>query len=247
MSLKILVVDDEPGSLKLMRSLVVPLGHKVVTVDDSQKAEQEVEKQRFNLVFVGIRMPHGDGSELARRIRNSQLNRETTIVMLSPTNDIEVLRKALSAGATFVLTKPIAAANLMPMLTAMESSGWKERRHAVRLPLFTEVNCKWGDRQFSLRSVNISETGMLLQPSVDVEEGQEVSLEFKITEIRASLNVRARIVRKDGMERVGVEFSGLAPEDQNAIQLYVMGHLKGQTPPREGPRIGMRRLFSPED
>ena len=174
------------------------------------------------------------GLELTRRIRNSQPNRETTIVVLSATEDIEGLREAFGEGADLVLTKPISAVRLRPMLAAMDSPGWQGKRHAARLPLFTEVNCTWGDRQFPLRSMNISQSGMLLQPSLDAEVGQEVSLDFKITEVRASLSVRARIVRKEGTLRVAIEFISLAPEDQNAIQLYVMGHLvSGQTSTRE--------------
>jgi hypothetical protein len=70
-------------------------------------------------------------------------------------------------------------------------------------------------------------------------------LEFKIAEVRASLSVLARIVRKEGNERIGIAFIGLAPEDLNAIQLYVMGRLKDLTPPRDLSGIGMHRLFSP--
>jgi CheY-like chemotaxis protein len=244
MSLKIMVVDDEPLSLKLMRSLAAPLGHTVLTFDDTQEAGLRAEKQRFDVAFVGMHMPQLDGLELARRIRNSPPNRETTIVMLSATDDIASLRKAFGEGADFVLTKPVTAGRLRPMLAAMDSSGWKSKRHA-RLPLFTEVICTWDDRQFPLRSMNISESGMLLQPSVDAEVGQEVRLEFKIAEVRASLNVLARIVRKAGTERAGVAFIGLAPEDRNAIQLYVMGRLKDMTPPRDLSGIGMHRLFTP--
>lgn len=96
-----------------------------------------------------------------------------------------------------------------------------------------------------MRSMNISESGMLLQPSVEIEVGQEVELEFKIAEVRASLHVVARIARKEGIQRVAVEFVGVAPEDQNAIQLYVMGRLKDLTPARDLSGIGMRRLFRP--
>jgi hypothetical protein len=109
----------------------------------------------------------------------------------------------------------------------------------------TEVICTWNNRQYPLRSLNISESGMLLQASVDAEVGQEVGLEFKIAEVRASLNVLARIVCREGTERVGVAFIGLAPEDLNAIQLYVMGRLQNLTPPRDLSGIGMPRLFSP--
>jgi hypothetical protein len=130
------------------------------------------------------------------------------------------------------------------MLAAIDSPGWKGRRSKARLPLFTEVICTWDDQKIPLRSMNISETGMLLQPSPDIEIGQEVALEFKIAEVRASLSVLARIVRKEGAERVGMAFLGLAPEDQNAIQLYVLGRLKDTTPPRNLSGIGMHRLFS---
>lgn len=243
MSLKIMVVDDESLSLKVMRSLAVPLGHTVLTFGDSQEANQQAEKQRFDVVFVG--MPRQDGLELARQILNARPNSETTVVMLSPTDDIKMLREAFGAGVTFVLPKPIVKARVIPMLTAMESPGWKTRRHAARLPLFTEVHCKWGDRDFPMRSMNISEVGMLLQSSHDVEVGQEVSLEFEIAEVGAFLKVRARVVRKEATERVGIEFFGLAPEDQNAIQLYVMGRLKGHSTPRDLSGIRMRRLFNP--
>src|SRR6266849_1042897 len=245
MSLKIMVVDDEPVTLKLVRSLAAPLGHTVLSFEDYQEAGQRSEQQRFDLALVGMRMPQLEGLELARRIRNSQPNRETTIVMLSAADDIGNLRKAFGEGADFVLAKPVTAALLRPMLAAMDSSGWKGKRHAARLPLFTEVVCKWDGRQIPLRSMNISESGMLLQPTVDVEVGQEVALEFKIAEVRTSLNVLARVVRKEGTERVGMAFVGLAPEDHNAIQLYVMGRLQEYTPSRDFSGVGMRRLFNP--
>lgn len=225
MSLKILIVDDDPVSLKVMRSLIVSLGHTVLTFEDRLEAEERAECQRFDVVFLGMRMPELQGLEVARSVRNTEMNRETTIIMLNATDDIESLRMAFSEGADFVLTKPVTAGRMLPMLAAMESPGWKGKRHAARLPLFTEVLCKWNGQEYPMRSMNISQSGMLLQPDMDGKIGDEVSLEFKIAEFRASLNVRARITRKEGADRVGMEFVELAPEDMNAIQLYVMGRL----------------------
>jgi CheY-like chemotaxis protein len=244
MSLKIMVVDDDLSNLKPMRPLAAPLGHTVLTFDDSQEAGERVEKQRFDVIFVGMSRPVG--LALVRRIRNSQPNRNATIVILSAADDTESVRQAYGEGANFVLTKPVTAARLRSMLAAMGSAGWQDKRHKARLPLFTEVICTCDDRQFPLRSMNISESGMLLQPAVDIEVGQEVALEFKIMEVSASLNVRGRIVRR-GAEHVGIEFIDLAPEANNAIQLYVMGRLKDLTPPRELSGIGMNTLFIPKD
>jgi CheY-like chemotaxis protein len=243
MPLKIMAVDDEPKTIQLMRSLATPLGHTVMPFGDYQTAGQKGEIQRFDVAFVGMRLPELGGLELARRIRNSQPNRETTIVMLSATENIDSLRRAFGEGADLVLAEPVSAARLRTMLAAIDSPRWKGR-HAARLPLFTEVNCMWDGWQFPLRGMNISESGMLLQPSLDMEVGQEVSLEFKIAEIRASLNVRARIIRKEGNERVAVEFVGLASEDQNAIQVYVTGHLESLRP-REILNLAPQWTFDP--
>jgi len=57
--------------------------------------------------------------------------------------------------------------------------------------------------------------------------------------------VIARIVRKERTVRVGMAFVGLAPEDQNAIQLYVMGRLAGVAAPKDLTGFGMYRLFTP--
>ena len=245
MSLKIMVVDDEPLSPKLIRSLATPLDHTVLAFEDGQAAGQRAESQRFDVAFVGMGTPQLDGLELARRIRKSPLNLETTIVMLSATDDIDSLRKAFGDGADFVLAKPVAAGRIRQMLAAMDSPGWKGKRHAARLPLMTEVICTSGDQKFPLRSLNVSETGMLLQGTADIELGQEVALEFKIAEVQTSLKVLARIVRKEGTERLGLGFVALAPEDLNAIQLYVLGRLRDLTPPRDFSNIGMHRLFTP--
>ncbi len=244
MSLKIMVVDDEPKTSKLMRSLAVPLGHTVVPFEDYQIAREKGETQRFDLVFAGMRLPELDGIDVARRIRNSQLNKEAFIIMLSSSDDIESLRTAFREGADLVVAKPVSADRLRRMLTSMDFREWKRRRPAARLPLFTEVTCTWGQRQLRLRSSNISESGMLLQQSLDAEVGQEVSLEFEIAEIHTSLNMVGRIVRKE-VASVGIEFAALKPEDRNAIQLYITGHLRDLTPSRDFSDVGMHRLFRP--
>jgi CheY-like chemotaxis protein len=242
MSLKIMVVDDEPLSARVIRSLAVPLGHKVLTFGDSAEANQQAQNQRFDLVFVG--MPRADGLELTQGLHRARTGVETTVVMLSAVDDVEIYRKAFGAGASFVLPKPIAGARILEMLAAMETPGWKNRRHAVRLPLFTEVSCKLGDRELPMRSMNISESGMLLQTPEDVETGREVSLEFRLAEFGVGLILQGRTVRKEEPNRIGVEFTGLAPEEQNAIKLYVIGHAKDNAPPTAPTDFRLRRFWT---
>ncbi len=210
MSLKIMVVDDEPLSARVIRSLAVPLGHRVLTFGDSAEANQQAQNQRFDLVFVG--MPRADGLELTQGLHKARTDVETTVVMLSAVDDVEIYRKAFGAGASFVLPKPITGARILEMLAALESPGWKNRRHAVRLPLFTDVTCKLDGKEVPMRSMNISESGMLLQSAQDdLETGKEVSLGFKLVDVGATLNLRASHrpqTRGDEPRRRGIHRSG---------------------------------------
>jgi two-component system chemotaxis response regulator CheY len=243
MSLKIMVVDDEPRTSARVRSVAAPLGYSVQPFDDYQAATQKGETQHFDAIFVGMRSPKLDGVEFVRRIRESDPNHDSVVVMLSATEDISSLRKAIGAGADLVLVKPVAGERLHRMLLAFPE--WKDKRHAARLPLFTEVGCTCNGRQSALRSLNISETGMLLQPAPDLEVGRQVALEFKIAEIHASLNVVASIVRKEETELIGVAFIALAPEDVNAIHVYVTGRMKELTRKDYLSDTRPRRLFKP--
>lgn len=226
MSLNILVVDDETGALKLMRAVLEPLGHQVLTQVDSREAAERVEKQKFDVVFVDVRMPHLDGFELTRRIRGSRPNRSTAIVMLTGAYDVDVIRKAAEEGVTFFLTKPFNPDRLSRLLSTLDRAMWKETRRFPRLPLRTTVSCRSGATQVNLESLNISEGGMLLEPSGDLNIGQEVSLHFTIPEIGKPLKTRARILRKEPIDSLAVEFTELTPTDRKTIRRYITGQTK---------------------
>ena len=240
-----MIADEEASSLKLMRSLAAPLDHVVLAFEDGQAAVERAGAQRFDVAFVGSQTKGMDGLEVVRAIRLSEMNCESLLVVVTTSDTIKDLRQAFGEGADLVIAKPLTAARLRPMLAAIDSPGWKSKRHAARMPLFTEIGCTWDNREFPMRSMNISESGMLMQGPLEAEVGQKVSLEFKIGEVRASLTVLGTVVRKEDNGRAAVEFIALAPEDRNAIQLYVMGRLKDMTPKSDFSGIGMRRLFNP--
>ncbi len=110
------------------------------------------------------------------------------------------------------------------------------------MPLFSDVKCVWVGQQVSARSLNISETGTLLQPMIDAEVGREIELEFSVADAGATLEVQARIVCKEETRSFAVEFTKLAPEDQNTIRIHVMGRLKDLTPAGDTSDLGIRRL-----
>ena len=245
MSLKIMVVDHEPKFPKLLRTLAIPMGHAVSAFEDCQASVDRIRSQRLDVAFVSMNLPETDRMELIGRIRYSEPSREAIIAFVCETEDIGAMRKGFGQGADLILAGPVSADRLTRMLSALEPSKWKTQRAAVRLPLFTQVACTWNDSKFSVRSLNISETGMLLQSSNEVGVGidQQIRLEFKIQEIGTSFDVLARIARKEGTEHIAVAFVDLTREDQNAIHLYVTGQTKDSSRPKSPLEFGPRRMF----
>ncbi len=224
MPLKLMIVDDDPQALDLIRAVVEPLGYKTVALENSREALKRIDKEKIDGVFVDARMPVLDGFELTRCVRNSSSNAAVPIVMITGCDDVETMRKGFSAGVTFFLGKPVIPAKLRGLMKAIYSAVLREKRRYVRLPLRTAVRCRAGSKQFESGCVNISESGMLLENSGGLGVGVELWLEFIVPGTQGSLKSRAQIVRRDPEGQIGVRFTDPAREDLQAIQTYVAGN-----------------------
>jgi DNA-binding response OmpR family regulator len=226
MSMKLLVVDDDPAALDLVKALVEPQGFEVLAMADSRRAAECANKQGFDGIFVDVLMPKLDGFELTKLIRTSRLNSRAPIVMITASEDVETMRRGFKAGVTFFLTKPFHPQKLRGLLLALRSAILRERKRHVRLPLSTKVTCRWGYMQSDLRSVNIGEHGMLLESSSGLESGQEIKLEFTLPPAQKPLSLRAKVVHKEPPDRIDVQFHSLTSEDLETIRQYISRGLK---------------------
>ncbi len=71
MAIKVLVVDDHPASLRLIRPLGAGLSHAVLTSASCQQAAERVQSERIDLAFLGMGTAHPDSLVVVRSIRNS--------------------------------------------------------------------------------------------------------------------------------------------------------------------------------
>ncbi len=226
MSLKILVVDDEPQVLQYTKSLLQSLGYEVLALRDSRVATERIECEKFNAAFVDAHMPFVDGFMLVRHIRNSTSNGAIPIVMLTGFDDVDTMRAGFRAGVTFFQPKPIDTEKLAGLLRVMREPMLRERRSYVRLPLRTVVACAAGPHHFQAVSQNISEGGMMLEGTGGLSVGQELEVRFALPGLPGMLNPRVTIVRLEHGERMGVRFISLETEERKAIQTYIAGIVK---------------------
>jgi len=105
--MNILVVDDDPISLRVVSALLAEHGHRVVTAVDGATALAVFELETFQAVVTDWAMPVMDGLELVRRIRDQPLAAYTYVVVLTARGAHEDAIAALEAGADDLLAKPV--------------------------------------------------------------------------------------------------------------------------------------------
>src|ERR1700674_3946732 len=107
----ILLVDDEPGMLRYIRTLLEVDDYKVETASTGEEALQQVEKGMVpDLVLLDVLMPGIDGLETLQRLRRMKPGMK--VVMLSCVNDARKVVQAMRLGAHDYLTKPFQKAEL---------------------------------------------------------------------------------------------------------------------------------------
>jgi DNA-binding NtrC family response regulator len=101
----VLVVDDEENLLVLLDRILSKEGYKVNTAFNSYQALDLVEKRRFRVAILDIKMFPLDGVALLSEIKNRSPS--TQVIMITAYPTVDTRNECLRRGATSYLTKPL--------------------------------------------------------------------------------------------------------------------------------------------
>ena len=105
---RILIVDDEPSNLALLRQVLAQTGyHNLLTLSDFRRALAVIEEWDPDLVLLDLHLPNSDGIALLGNIRHELNLPELPIVVITADTSTKARMAALEAGATDFLLKPI--------------------------------------------------------------------------------------------------------------------------------------------
>lgn len=103
----ILIADDKDSSRELIRALLERAGYRVHEAADGHEAVEQARTNRPDLILLDLQMPRLDGFGALRELRQEQYFRDVPIVALTAYAMHGDREKALDAGFTSYVTKPV--------------------------------------------------------------------------------------------------------------------------------------------
>jgi len=106
---RILIVDDEPDNLSLLRNLFDFLKAEVTTSASSADALVLLEIQEFDILLLDIRMPKLSGEDMIRVLRANANEKKRTLPVIAVTSHALATdrKKLIDLGFDFYLSKPV--------------------------------------------------------------------------------------------------------------------------------------------
>ncbi len=116
MSIRILVVDDEPRYLRLLEANLLTKDYEVYTATDGEEALESFSANPVDLVLLDVMLPRMDGFAVCQRIRQFS---NVPIIMLTAKGEEQDRVKGLDVGADDYLVKPFSVMELLARVRAV--------------------------------------------------------------------------------------------------------------------------------
>ncbi len=120
-TLRILLAEDNPTTQRVTQLMLARLGYAVDIVGDGMTAVRAVTRERYDVVLMDMQMPHLDGLEATRRIRDELPSEHQPYVVAVTANAMmEDRTSCTEAGMDDYLSKPVRSADLLAVLRAAQ-------------------------------------------------------------------------------------------------------------------------------
>ncbi len=112
----ILVVDDDPHILALIRTILAQRNYRVTTAGDGQQALDSLSGPHFDAMITDALMPGLDGPALTEKIKADPNLKDLPVIMITASSQPGMVQKSFASGCILFLPKPFTAASLISIL-----------------------------------------------------------------------------------------------------------------------------------
>ncbi|WP_077706295.1 hybrid sensor histidine kinase/response regulator [Virgibacillus dokdonensis] len=247
----ILIVDDDPVNLEVMKTILHQENYRITTVMNGQQALAILNEKEWDLIISDVMMPQMSGYELTERIRKQYSLTELPILLLTARRETDDIRSGFLAGANDYVTKPVEAMEIRSRIETLTSI-----KQAAQEQLRLET--AWLQAQIQPHFLFNTLNAIASLSIIDVEKMQDLlnefshflrnKFKFKNMNELIPLEEELKMVRSylyieqvrfsdrlqvdwdiDTHEEIKVPFLTIQPLIENAIRHGIMNRVQGGT------------------
>lgn len=121
-SMRLLIADDQPANVSVLRKLLEKAGHQIHAVDNGEAVLDAIETTVYDAVIIDLHMPGVSGIDVIRQSRVMHAGRQQIpFIVLSADVTARTIAETESAGAHVFLAKPVVVSRLLDVLAEIAS------------------------------------------------------------------------------------------------------------------------------
>ena len=126
---RILVVDNEPNMLRLLKTILMDkTGYEVTTTNNPLEVSKMLQGDRYHVVISDLKMPLVDGMDLIEIIR--KIDQTLPIIIITAYGTIETAEEAVQKGAYDFITKPFRKETIL--ITIRRALEWRRMQEELQ-------------------------------------------------------------------------------------------------------------------
>jgi two-component system copper resistance phosphate regulon response regulator CusR len=206
--MKILIIEDEPKVVAFLKKGLEENGYDVEFAFDGQIGERLATKEYFDLILLDVIIPHINGLELCKRIR--EINQQIPILILTALGTTDDKVTGFDAGADDYLVKPFEFKELLARIKALtkRTSGIVQNSRMLKIgDLELDLDRKIAKRsdktieltakEFSLLEYFMQNKGRVVTRSEISEKVWDISFDTGTNVVDVYVNILRKKIEKD--------------------------------------------------
>ena len=180
MSMKILVIEDEPDIRTNLEYNLGREGFNASSVGSLDEANEKLKSKKFDLILLDLMLPDGSGLDLCKKIKSNSETETTPIIILTAKDDEVDKVVGFELGADDYVTKPFSVRELILRVKAILKRSDRKTKEVV------EVERQFGDLKIDVDSHEVHVDSQLIELT---------ALEFRL--LKELVDKRGRVQSRD--------------------------------------------------
>ncbi len=228
---RILIVDDRPSNLKILRMRLNAEGYGVIEAADGAQALALAASENPDLVLLDMMMPGMDGCEVCRRLKARHEDEFVPVIMLTARTETEAIVKGLEAGADEYVTKPFEILELLARVKSMLRIRQMYRENS-------QLRRQIAARDSATTPITSNSPAMVRIQAILPQVSERASVILLTGETGTGKEMLARSIHHSGQSGrfVAINCGALS---ENLLESELFGHKKGAFTGANEDRVGL--------